>query len=196
MRSNLIAVSGLMQSGKTTVVSMIQEYLADKNYWNTQKKSGLESYQAKLIKFAQPLYDIQDFAYSRINKPTTKDRKLLQFLGTDWGRGIDENLWVDLWRAETRSHLFKTGSLTHQVVLCDDLRFDNEAEQVKALGGKIIWVEADADTRRERSPGTFSGTQHASEGGIKQTLVDLYVYNSGNKQDLKKNIQYLMETIL
>lgn len=156
-----------------------------------------QTYHTKLIKFADPLYDIQNYAYARINrKPEIKDRKLLQFLGTDWGRSIDPELWVNLWRQETRAHLHKQGSMTTMVVLCDDLRFDNEAKQILDLGGKILWIESDTETRKSRSPKTFSGTNHASENGIGKSLISLTVYNNQGLPELRKNIRYLIEEVL
>lgn len=103
---------------------------------------------------------------------------------------------MDLWRQEARSHLFKTSSLTLQVVIADDLRFDNEAKQILDLGGKIIWVESDEQTRRERSPSTFSGANHKSESGIDKSFVSSTIYNTGSRSDLRKNVKYLIEEIL
>ena len=196
MKTQILAVSGLMHSGKTSVVSMIQELLEEKNYWNRQR-SNQQTYQPKLIKFAQPLYDMQEYIYKRAGiELKNKDRGLLQYLGTQWGRSIDENLWVDLWRQEVRSHLFKSANHTTQIVLCDDLRFDNEAKQILDLGGKIIWVEADESTRRERSPSTFSGTNHISESGISPEYISLTIYNNKTLGDLKSNVKYLLEEVL
>lgn len=153
-------------------------------------KVSTQTYQPKLIKFAQPLYDIQDFAYQRINKSNTlKDRKLLQFLGTDWGRQIDENLWVDLWRQEARSHMFKVSNLTSQIVITDDLRFDNEAKQVLDLGGRVINVECDETSRRERSPSTFSGSNHSSESGITDSYISLRISNNSTIQELGREVE-------
>lgn len=150
-------------------------------------------FHPRTIKFAQPLYDIQEFVYQRINKPLDgpKDRRLLQFLGTDWGRSIDENLWVNIWRVEARMHTFK---YARNVVLCDDCRFDNEAEQVKALGGTIINVVADAEIRSKRAP--LVNTEHASEAGINEKYIDMTIYNNGSMRELRDNVRYLYETVL
>lgn len=144
------------------------------------------------------MYDIQTFAYERIGRDPVgvKNRRLLQFLGTEWGREIDPNLWVNLWRQETRAHLFKTTFGVLQIVICDDLRFDNEAQQVVDLGGKIIRVECDEQTRRDRSPGTFNPDSHKSESGIDGRFVHSTIYNTKDLSDLRKNVQYLMKMVL
>jgi dephospho-CoA kinase len=87
IKMKLIAFTGQMGSGKSTAVSTLREF-ADNPVHN--------------IKFAQTLYDIQNYIYERIEsvykrpEDFIKDRKLLQWIGTEWGRGtISESLWVD-----------------------------------------------------------------------------------------------------
>ena len=84
----IVGLSGKMGSGKSAAVKLLKEKYPKK---------------VKLLKFAAPLYEIQDFIYKTIvpvhNKPKdfVKDRKLLQFIGTDWGRTIDPQLWIKMW---------------------------------------------------------------------------------------------------
>ena len=111
----IIAFSGKMGVGKSTAIERIYA-----------KSNGV----VHLVKFAQPLYDMQEFIYRRISsvvqRPAnfTKDRKLLQWLGTDWGRGMKETLWVDLFKAQVEKILDHNPTA---VIVCDDVRFDNEA---------------------------------------------------------------------
>lgn len=59
-------------------------------------------------------------------------RHAMQTLGTEWGRNcINENLWVNLWES----------SLPPGPVVCDDVRFGNENDAIKRLGGKVIRIE-------------------------------------------------------
>lgn len=63
-------------------------------------------------------------------------RYALQTLGTQWGRElISVDVWVHVWRERARE-VIKAGS--H--VVTDDLRFANEEEAVRDMGGCIIEV--------------------------------------------------------
>lgn len=58
-------------------------------------------------------------------------RHLMQTLGTEWGRRmVGSDLWIDLWRAKLSG---QTG-----LVVVDDLRFPNEAQAIRDMGG-LIW---------------------------------------------------------
>lgn len=141
-----------------------------------------------LIKFAQPLYDIQEFIYERIGReiPDPKDRKLLQWIGTDWGRAIDPDLWTGIWKAEVQRVLSKPASL----VVNDDVRFDNEAHAVRELGGIVVQVVAPAPLRLKR--GKYENRSHASEKGISGDLIDHYLPNTGTLSDLNTNLTKLV----
>jgi hypothetical protein len=143
------------------------------------------------VKFAQPIYDIQEFAYKRIESvyqrapEFIKDRKLLQWLGTEWGRdSISKSLWIDIWKAEV-NRLRET--LPGTLIVCDDVRFDNEGEAFKQMGGKLVKIVADRSELR-----TVSGiANHSSEAGISQQYIDFIVENNGTLDDLRSSISYL-----
>lgn len=164
----IIAFTGPMGSGKSTAVKILKGLTSD----------------LELVKFAQPLYDIQEYVYSRVGKVYTrpenfiKDRKLLQFLGTEWGRSLSSTLWIDLWKKEVT----KVKCLTNSIVVNDDLRFDNEAEAVKSLGGIIIKLQT-SKSRIEKI-----NTGHASESGIDLKYVDYLINNDGDIDDLQTEL--------
>lgn len=99
-------------------------------------------------------------------------RHLLQTLGTEWARQcIDPSVWLRVWRRRVG---------LRDLVVVDDVRFENEAEFVRACGGEV-WkvVRPDAEVV----------TNHASEGGL-----DLWphfarvVVNSGSLEDLRSAV--------
>lgn len=173
----IIAFTGDMGVGKSTAIKILSDHLYDK--------------PLTLVKFAQPLYDIQEYAYQRIEgaykRPETfiKDRKLLQWLGTEWGRdSLSASLWVDVWKADAEDKLFKG----YQVA-CDDVRFDNEAETIKSMGGKIILITSNkTHDRIDTSTGIKA---HPSETGISRHLIDAHVDNNGTYEQF---VQKLIET--
>lgn len=145
------------------------------------------------IKFADPLYDMQNYCYERIRKevPYPKDRKLLQWLGTEWGRSIDKDIWVNIWKLDCKNTIFFND---RAIVLCDDVRFNNEAEAVRLQDGVIINVEA-SDTARSRR-GELINTTHVSEAGIDKSYITSNIYNEGSLFDLEQQVGYIIDNIL
>lgn len=161
----IIAFNGPMGSGKSTAVEAIK-FLSDK-----------QKAKVRVVKFAGALYDMQEMIYRRIEsvykRPDdfVKDRKLLQWLGTDWGRDtIRQDIWVALWRADALE-LERQGF----IVVTDDCRFDNEAEAVREVGGLVVRI--DAPTIAGRAVVTNGIAGHASEKGIRDNLVHHTIVN-------------------
>lgn len=167
MSKKIIALTGLMGRGKTTVLKILQEKYPNAEY----------------IKFAEPLYKAQEAVYKSLGidfvEGALKDRKLLQVLGTEWGRSVDENFWVSKWQSRVEQSKAK-------IILTDDCRFLNEANAVKALGGEVWKVVGPAR-------GEFiSNEKHASELEIDKITPTYRVFNEGNEYDLESSIQSII----
>lgn len=167
MKIALIGLTGLAGSGKTTVASLLA----------TNGKRP-----AVTLKLAQPLYDMQQYIYQRagLEQPATKDRKLLQYLGTEWGRGIDQEIWLKVW---TRDYLELRERRPDALIVVDDVRFDNEAQLIRSFGGRVVQVMADAGARARRL--NQDVPSHASENGVSPDLIDWRVNNNFSWQDLE-----------
>jgi len=75
-------------------------------------------------------------------------RKFLQMLGTEVGRQmIGENTWVDI-AAKKITELREAG---HPVVITG-IRYPNEIEMVKNLGGHTVWIER-PEPKEDDEPG-------------------------------------------
>ena len=86
-------------------------------------------------------------------------RKLLQLCGTEFGREmIDPNIWVKI----TEN---KLGNYVDTHVFIDDLRFDNEAEMVRSMGGFVVEVERDGACNLGKD-------SHVSEKGVSSSLIN------------------------
>lgn len=80
-------------------------------------------------------------------------RRLLQTLGTEWGRQqIHSEIWVKHW--QKRAEICRAAG---QRIVVDDIRFPNEADAIRQLGGQVWLVER---------PGVSYRGRHASEGGL------------------------------
>lgn len=112
-------------------------------------------------------------------------RLAMQTLGTEWGRGtIHPDIWVNMWAAAYRRNAVEGGYTPLQPVVVDDVRFDNEVEMLRGLGGIIVEVC--------RSGFNYS-TAHRSEKGV--GIVDAKITNNGNIQDLTRKVDRLLRMV-
>lgn len=98
-------------------------------------------------------------------------RHRLQQIGTEEGRDIfGPNVWCDA--LEAWIHQIYSANKIDKFVVAD-LRFDNEAEWVKSLGGIVIKIETD----RGRSGMDENALKHSSEAGLREDLIDHIIVN-------------------
>lgn len=144
----LIAFTGAAQSGKTTCA----RWLWDKFGFSTF------SFAAPLKRMLATLCPIDD-KEARPHVLCGKTvREAMQTLGTEWGRNcIGGEIWLRAAKVEIE-HLQSIGV---PGVACDDVRFDNEAEMIRGLGGIVVAL---------KRPG-MPRMQHASEAGIRPDLI-------------------------
>jgi len=133
--------------------------------------------QAIPIKFADIIYKIHDDCLATlrdfgIKTKRGKDRKLLQLLGTDWGRSIDVDLWVKATQFRVNQHIEQRQSfdlLDEFYVIIDDCRFPNELD---AFPDAVkIRLESSEKLRLERAE-SWGDSQHESE-----TALDGHVHS-------------------
>lgn len=111
-------------------------------------------------------------------------RHLLQTLGTEWGRKqICQDVWLQCWTNLTKSLL---GDGIGVVV--DDVRFPNEADLVRSLGGQMWLLNRDS---ANESAGV--SLNHASEGGLSDyPHYSLKLNNNGSLDDLFRSVQTVL----
>lgn len=115
---------------------------------DTMAKAMAEIFNGTVLKFAHPLYAMAAHIDPAIHPDMTHKEKedyllglehlgtrrnFLQKLGTEFGRNIiHEKLWVDLQRHKVES--------TGGAVFYSDVRFNDEAQLIRDLGGHIIHI--------------------------------------------------------
>lgn len=85
-------------------------------------------------------------------------REIMQFLGTDYVRKTQDDYWIQRWLSST---------LGDHCVLVPDLRFPNEEQAIRSVGGlviRIVRIDAPAST-----------SSHSSETEIDKINADLVV---------------------
>lgn len=137
--------------------------------------------------FRQETYDTDEQKNKVISWLGVSYRKLAQTLGTEWGRfNVHPELWLLLARNKVEAHKALGGT----GVVISDVRFDNEADWIRAQGGLIIHMEGPA-----RSGMAVDGEGHASERGIRRELNDVVVSNNGSLDFLYRQLDTVMETL-
>lgn len=156
----LIGLTGLKQTGKTTAGDFL----------SYKYKFHHTSFAAPMRRFAMDVLCMNEtqLEFCKEQPLTFLDGKVtprafLQKLGTEFGRDmIHRDLWV-------RSCLMKI-NLSERTVI-SDVRFDNEAQAIRAMGGRVIQI-----TRLGQAENSDT---HVSEAGIHPKLIDHTVCNNG-----------------
>lgn len=146
-----------------------------------------ELYYGEVLSFATPmkscLADLFRFKRSQLYTSEGKEaidprygvspRTLMQQFGTEFVRKVVPDLW---WILMDQSIAKTTGP-----ILIDDVRFNDEANFIRSLGGKIVHIVGrNAD---------IENSDHKSEKGIFKLDRDITIDNSGTLSDLKTAIK-------
>ncbi len=102
-------------------------------------------------------------------------RHAMQTLGTEWGRNcMGEDFWVEA-AAEQIEHALKNGLN----VVVDDVRFPNEMDMIRDLGGIVVRIRRPALEKANRKPWyhRWFSTGHASEGSLDHMVFDMEITN-------------------
>ena len=105
------------------------------------------------------------------------NRTILQKVGTDAMRnGFDKDVWVKILQIRIRRMLDEG-----RKVVITDCRFDNEAQMVEDMGGLVVEVVRDSQSRNLSSV----EQQHASEEPVSRRYVAFTVDNNGEVSRLR-----------
>ena len=138
----------------------------------------IEKYSGNKLAFAKPIYDILHFAQEVCGFEQEKDRKFLQFIGTEWARQKNSNIWID----KLHNSVIPTENS-----FVSDVRFPDEFYSLKENGWICIKILRDHQKNRE---GTGS-TKHSSEAMIDiipDEDWDYILVNNGTKEDFREQI--------
>ena len=154
---------------------------------NTVSDFLAEDYGFKSVSFAEPIYravsEITGLSVEQLQDRQTKEepiewlgvspRVLLQTLGTDWGRNtIKHDMWIRLAMSKVDGDTVIT-----------DVRFDDEAEAIKAAGGEVWHVSRPCGNCCKGD-----AASHPSEQGVSQSLIDVSLANDGTIADIRAKV--------
>lgn len=121
-------------------------------------------------------------------------RTLMQTVGTEWGRDmIHPQIWVRFLARQ-----LETPTWRGRPVVVSDVRFPNEVDMIRSLGGFIVQVDR---PKRRSWLGMALRTvrairdRHISEAGIAPQFIDHRITNAGSLGDLKAAAQALPDLL-
>lgn len=170
----LIGLVGKKGVGKDTVA----DYLVSTHGFHKH------AFALPIKQACQLMFQVDDEAFEGENKEVVvprhgmTPRQMMQLVGTDMLRTM---VHKDFWIRHFLTFYHKTGKDLNLVVC--DVRFQNEVDIIKSLGGTVIRV-----TRKRTGTGTGRHTAtdaHISEQGIDSLEhIDMELDNGGTLEDL------------
>ncbi|QBJ04535.1 hypothetical protein HOV23_gp038 [Pseudomonas phage Lana] len=129
-------------------------------------------------------------------------RVMMQTLGTEWGRALHDNVWVNLvdrkwkwveagcpWKTELGefSNAKVNGTDTVQGMVLSDVRFNSEAHWVRDQHGVVLQI-----VRPGLEQQTVGVEGHASEKGVNPAFVTHTIVNDGSLFDFEMKLLELV----
>ena len=180
----VIGVSGPAHSGKDTIADW---FVANRGFKAVSFAGPLKRAVSEL--FDIPLDSMFDPAKKELvdARWKTSPRALMQWLGTDVMRNqVDKEFFVKHlgWRLEKM--VIEEG---HNVIVTD-VRFDNEAELIRAFPRNCM-IRVDASERIKKSPLAKETRTHATELGVSEAFIDHVVDNNTSIESLYEQLDAL-----
>ena len=173
MTFKIIGVCAMARHGKDTMA----QALVDKGYERISLADKLKEEVAEMFQGYEG-FDLETLMHG---DKGPLQRRVLQIWGTEARRHVFDDFW--LWRWAEKALVAAVSGKPGVVIA--DIRFPNEANYVKGLGGLLIGV----NRGDYRDPDT--DYTHASERHIPEILgrVDYTVNNLGNLTQFQANVQ-------
>jgi len=110
-------------------------------------------------------------------KKNPEVRRLLQVLGTEVGRNmISQDVWVNMAERTIREHWAQ-----NKKVVITAVRFPNEIEMVRRLGGTTVWIERASEARTDAQGDILA---HASENSVSADDFEHFLDNDSTLDEL------------
>jgi len=167
----IIGLSGYAQSGKDTTAELLcLNYKYKRQSFADPMRQALMIINPKLDSITRLSEYVDDYGWE-IAKQNPEVRRLLQVFGTDFGRKM---LGADVWVKMLMDKL----NYEDRVVI-SDVRYPNEAEAIRKLGGSVWRIN-----RRNHS--AVNG--HPSEHAMDNYMFNYVIYNDGTLDDLSDEV--------
>ncbi len=178
----VIGLSGPARAGKSTT----SRYLADAyNLQRTAFANLLREVAVLMYPWLDWMLDSEQYdAKKEIVDPKLgiTPRKVLQLLGTEVGR----NIWADTWVDAVRREIHEASALGLPGIVIDDVRFPNEAQMLEEIHDGQLWA-----IQRPGAGGQVGVAGHASEAYAEElaSTADVLLVNDGSFQHLFNQVE-------
>lgn len=109
-------------------------------------------------------------------------RKLMQTLGTEWGRNmVNDDIWLIVWKASFMQ------LAPYACVVVDDVRFPNEVKLIQSIPGSTLWW-----LERPRLTASTEVMSHASQQPLDKSLFDHELINDKTIRDVHRLIDRIL----
>lgn len=168
-------------------------------------RRGLESKGFKVyeFRFASALYGLLHHCQKVCGFPFEKDRAFLHWVGTDWARSKDPQVWVKCFANKVDTRLAKyedpDGGLmpgTRVALLCPDLRFQNEFQYLRQTGWTAVKVDRPLSAEQLAARLGTGADGHVSETQLDAKPDwdwDCVIKNDGSLAQFDASVQELVE---
>lgn len=189
---DLIGLNGTAGSGKDTVGGFIREW-GELRGISVKREGFADRLKLSAARIFFPDIELEDavawcneikgdrgFIVARTgyngNTAEITGREFLQHYGTEAHRDVfDKDFWIE---AALRAH--RPG----QLLVVTDVRFENEAQAIRARGGQVWRVHRSAQ---------ITETAHVSEQTLSDDLVSAEVYNELTLEYLRRQIYDMLD---
>lgn len=182
--------SSAPQSGKSAVASILCE---DHNYFVIPFASTLkEMLRVLLLDLGVSHQESERLLFADKEEPLAvlggkTCRYALQTIGTEWGR---ETIWSELWVQAWKQQVLQSRSVGQHLIVADDMRFPNEFDTIRSLGGINVRVRRPGATEK-----AGAAMNHASQGALDNYIFDYEIYNIGDLAALKKAVDKWVDAL-
>jgi hypothetical protein len=169
----------------------------------------LSSYGPKWIEELVPLEDREEalkklyfwFASLGHHYPQLSPRICLQHLGTEWGRNvINKDIWISKF-IDTAQHILDGYQYSREVgltagkeaqlpngIVVSDVRFANEIEHIRKVGGKVIRVTRESADKKANSLGIMKHASEVEQAEFADNMFDCILKNDKTIKDLFSSV--------
>ena len=145
----------------------------------------VEKHGGTKMRISQVLYDLLHHSQKTLGFPPVKDRQFLQYIGTNWARAKDPDVWIKT----LIQNLPKEG----ENVFVSDVRFPNELQQLREHGFLCVRILRDVISDEDVSNSGISN--HTSETSLLETTFDQTLCNDGSLEDFHSLLDVMINEI-
>ena len=149
-----------------------------------------KNYGGMILHFSDPIYEIMNFAQNTCKFERKKDRQFLQYIGTDWARSINPEVWINSLMDKILEMKSDPLALKKDIsnIYVGDVRFKNEASALKNKGFICVLIINPNRQLLNKKENT-----HISENDAFTYFWDDVIVNDGTLEEFHKKLELLVK---